>query len=75
MTTTKMRLNQRVWHGRYREKGEPVVRTAPPNGWVDDGIKDDHGCGNYWVLDGDGLLMNVWECEVETYEPKKGEQQ
>jgi hypothetical protein len=60
-----MKLKQRVWHGYYREKGEPVVPCLAPHGLVTKAVTDDHGCGTFWVTDGQGRLMNVWECEVE----------
>jgi hypothetical protein len=60
-----MKLKTRVWHGYYREKGETVTPCPAPQGWVDHNTTDDHGCGNFWVTDPNGELMNVWECEVE----------
>jgi len=59
-----MKLNQRVWHGYYREKGEEIT---PDNRKPSD-IKDEHGCGNRWVRDSRGDLMNIWECEVKEEE-------
>jgi len=56
-----MKLNQRIWHGYYREKGEEIT---PDNRKPSD-IKDEHGCSNKWVRDSRGDLMNVWECEIE----------
>ena len=60
-----MKLKQRVWHGFYREKGEIVVPCLAPHGLVNKGVTDEHGCGTFWVIDSNGRLMNVWECEVE----------
>jgi len=56
-----MKLNQRVWHGYYREEGEEVTPTQHP---VDD-VTDSHGCPNFWAIDSKGKRLNLWLCEVE----------
>ena len=55
-----MKLNQRVWHGYYREEGEEVTPIQPP---VDD-VTDSHGCPNFWAIDSKGKRLNLWLCEV-----------
>ena len=56
-----MELNQRVWHGYYREAGEQVTPDARGK---DGTIKDAHGCISQWVRDSKGHLMSVWDCEL-----------
>ena len=55
-----MKLNQRVWHGYYREEGEEIT----PDKREASDTRDGHGCPNKWVRDSKGALMNVWQCEV-----------
>lgn len=55
-----MKLNQRVWHGYYREEGEEIT----PDKRKASDTRDGHGCPNKWVRDSKGALMNVWQCEV-----------
>lgn len=56
-----MKLIKRTWHGYYREAGEELT---PDQRGRDNSTKDNHGCGNQWVRDSAGNLMNVWDCEV-----------
>lgn len=58
-----MKLACDVWHGYTRPKGEQVTPCPPPIAASD--TRDEHGCGNFWVRDSRGQVMNVWECEVE----------
>ena len=53
-------LARDTWHGFTRTKGEPISLISTENR----DILDDHGCGNFWVIDSAGLKMNVWTCEI-----------
>lgn len=55
-----MKLTKDVWHGFTRPIGTLVTLDSRAG---DDTVKDEHGCGNSWVRDNDGLI-NVWDCEV-----------
>jgi hypothetical protein len=56
-----MKLIKDTWHGYTRLAGEIVT---PDQRGSDSTITDEHGCGNKWVRDSRGDLMNVWNCEV-----------
>ena len=49
-----------VWHGFTRPKGEKVSLISGEN----KNTLDEHGCGNFWVIDEKGNKMNVWACEL-----------
>jgi hypothetical protein len=55
-----VKLNQRVWHGYYREEGEEIT----PDKREASDTRDGHGCLNKWARDSRGHLINVWQCEV-----------
>lgn len=55
-----MKLSKEVWHGFTRPAGTEVKPDSRVDG---SDTKDEHGCGNSWVRDNDGLI-NVWDCEV-----------
>jgi hypothetical protein len=56
-----MKLTRDTWHGFTRKAGEIVT---PDERGRDSVTRDGHGCGNQWVRDSAGLLLNVWDCEV-----------
>jgi hypothetical protein len=56
-----MQLTRDTWHGFTRKAGEIVT---PDKRGRDSIVTDGHGCGNQWVRDSAGQLMNVWDCEV-----------
>jgi hypothetical protein len=53
-------LSRDTWHGYTRPKGEPISLISSKK----TDTLDDHGCGNFDVLDSSGNKMNVWECEI-----------
>ena len=60
MTAYVYELARDTWHGFTRPKGEKISLTSGENRET----LDEHGCGNFWCVDSNGMKMNVWACEI-----------
>lgn len=63
-------LTRDTWHGYTRKAGHLVIACPElDNYFIGEGItnpeiKDNHGCSSHWVIDENGDILNVWNCEI-----------